>query len=101
MTQINDGGNFKYNQIIRKSLRSAGLSELYLGQKYDYLVVSTRKCLHIVLKGTNYNWETQLSEGNMKKPGSKIYDGETYVKARVLRSMNETPLRVLVEFTPS
>ena len=25
MTQINDGGNFKYNQIIRKSLRSAGL----------------------------------------------------------------------------
>ena len=55
MTQINDGGNFKYNQIIRKSLRSAGLSELYLGQKYDYLVVSTRKCLHIVLKGTNYN----------------------------------------------
>ena len=61
MTQINNGGNFKYNQIIRKSLRSAGLhtlrklSELYLGQKYDYLVVSTRKCLHIVLKGTNYN----------------------------------------------
>ena len=33
-----------------------------------------------MLKGTNYNWETQLSEGNMKKQGSKIYDGETYVK---------------------
>ena len=82
---------------LDRSTHLRKLSELYLGQKYDYLVVSTRKRPHIVLKGTKYNW---LSERNVKRPGNKIYDGKTYVKARVLRSMKETPFRVVVEFTP-
>ena len=48
-------------RIIRKifslgwSTHLRKLSELYLGQKYDYLVVSTRKCPDIVPKDTNYN----------------------------------------------
>ena len=97
---VDDGGDFKYDWIIRKipalgrSTHLRTLSELYHGQKYDYIVVSTRKCPHIVLK------KIQLSEGNVKKPGSKIYDGKTYVKARVLQSMKKSPFRVVVEFTP-
>ena len=85
---------------LGRSTHLRKLSELYLGQKYDYPVVSTRKCLDIVLRGTNYNWKIKPRKGNAKRPGSKIYDGNTYVKARVLRSMKETPFRVVVEFTP-
>ena len=46
---------------LGRSTHIRKLSELYLGQKYDYLVISTRKCPDIVSKDTNYNWETQLS----------------------------------------
>ena len=58
---VDDGGDFKYDWIIWKipalgrSTHLRKLSEQYHGQKYDYIVVSTRKCPHIVLK------EIQLS----------------------------------------
>ena len=58
---VDDGGDLKYDWIIRKipalgrSTHLRTLSELYHGQKYDYIVVSTRKCSHIALK------EIQLS----------------------------------------
>ena len=54
-----NSGHFEYEETLRISalgwstdLRQ--LAELNFIQLYDYLVVSTRKYRHIVLKGTNY-----------------------------------------------
>ena len=55
-----DSGDFRYDETIRKisalgwSTDLRQLPELNFIQLYDYLVVSTRKYRHIVLKGTNY-----------------------------------------------
>jgi len=51
--------NFKMTLSSGSSTDLCQLPELNLIQLYDYLVVSTRKCRHIVLKGTNYirNWD--------------------------------------------
>ena len=63
--------------------RSAQLPELNFIKLYDYLIVSTRKYHHIVLKGSN-----------------QLHEDKTYVKASVLPSMKKTPYRVVVEFSP-
>ena len=55
-----NSGDFKYDETLRQisalgwftDLRQ--LPELNFIQLYDYLVVSTRKYRHIVLKGTNF-----------------------------------------------
>ena len=55
-----NSGNFKYDETLRQisalgwftDLRQ--LPELNFIQLHDYLVVSTRKYRHIVLKGTNF-----------------------------------------------
>lgn len=53
-------GDFKYDETLR-GISALGwstdlrqLPELNFIQLYDYLVVSTRKYRHIVLKGTNF-----------------------------------------------
>ena len=79
------------------------LPELNFIQLYDYLVVSTRKYRHIVLKGTNYKKLKSYQfffEGNVKRLESKTHEDKTYVKASVLPSMKKSPYRVVVEFTP-
>ena len=78
------------------------LPELNFIQLYDYLVVSTRKYRHIVLKGTNYKKLKSYQfffEGNVKRLETKTHENRTYVKARVL-PWKKTPYRVVIEFTP-
>lgn len=102
-------GDFKYDEILRQisalgwSTDLRQLPELNFIQLYDYLVVSTRKYRHIVLKGTNYKKLKSYQfffEGNVKRLESKAYQGKTYVKASVLPSMKKNSYRVLVEFSP-
>jgi len=102
-------GDFKYDETLRRiyalgwSTDLRQLPELNFIQLYDYLVVSTRKYCHIVLKGTNYKKLKSYQfffEGNVKRLESKTHENKTYVKASVLPSMKKTPYRVVVEFTP-
>ena len=51
---------------LGRSTHLRKFSELYLGQKYDYLVVSTRKCPHIVLRGTIKTEKLNLDKGTRK-----------------------------------
>lgn len=73
-------GDFKYDEILRQisalgwSTDLRQLPELNFIQLYDYLVVSTRKYRHIVLKGTNYKKLKSYQfffEGNVKRLESK------------------------------
>ena len=73
-------------------------------QLYEYLVVSTRKYRHIILKGTHYKKLKSYQfffEGNVKKLESKVFENKAYVRATVLPSMKKTPYRVVVEFAPT
>ena len=72
--QNNDG--FQYEPTIRRisalgwSTDLGDLPEMNFIQLYDYLVVSTRKYRHIVLKGTNYKKLKSYQfffEGNVRK----------------------------------
>lgn len=55
-----NSGHFKYDETMRRisalgwSTNLRQLPELNFIQLYDYLVVSTRKDRHILLKGTHY-----------------------------------------------
>ena len=55
-----NSGDFKHDETLRRtsalgwSTDLRQLPELNFIQLYDYLVVSTRKYRHIVLKGTNF-----------------------------------------------
>ena len=102
-------GEFKYDEVLRRisalgwSTDLRQLPELNFIQLYDYLVVSTRKYRHIVLKGTNYKKLKSYQfffEGNVKRLETKTHENRTYVKASVLPSMKKTPYRVVIEFTP-
>ena len=104
-----NSGHFEYEDTLRRisalgwSTDLRQLPELNFIQLYDYLVVSTRKYRHIVLKGTNYKKLKSYQfffEGNVKRLESKVYQGKTYVKASVLPSMKKNPYRVIVEFSP-
>ena len=56
------------------------LPEMNFIQLYDYLVVSTRKYRHIVLKGTHYKKLKSYQfffEGNVKKLESKVFQNKT------------------------
>ena len=78
------------------------LPELNFIQLYDYLVVSTHKYRHIVLKGTNYKKLKSYQfffEGNVKRLETKTHENRTYVKASVSPS-KKTRYRVVIEFTP-
>ena len=103
-------GDFKYDAAMRRisalgwSTDLRQLPEMNFIQLYDYLVVSTRKYRHIVLKGTHYKKLKSYQfffEGNVKKLESKVFDNKTYVKANVLPSMKKTPYRVVVELSPT
>ena len=104
-----NSGDFKYDETLRRisalgwSTDLRQLPELNFIQLYDYLVVSTRKYRHIVLKGINYKKLKSYQfffEGNVKRLESKTHEDKTYVKASVLPSMKKTPYRVVVEFRP-
>ena len=104
-----NSGHFEYEDTLRRisalgwSTDLRQLPELNFIQLYDYLVVSTRKYRHIVLKGTNYKKLKSYQfffEGNVKRLESKVFQGKTYVKASVLPSMKKNPYRVIVEFSP-
>ena len=75
-----NSGDFKYDETLRRisalgwSTDLRQLPELNFIQLYDYLVVSTRKYRHIVLKGTNYKKLKSYQfffEGNVKRLESK------------------------------
>ena len=73
-------------------------------QLYDYVVVSTRKYRHIVLKGTNYKKLESSKfffEGNVKKLECKNHDNKRYFRANVLPLMKKTPYPVVIEFSPT
>ena len=56
------------------------LPEMNFIQLYDYLVVSTRKYRHIVLKGTHYKKLKTYQcffEGNVKKLERKVFENKT------------------------
>ena len=106
---VETSGNFQYDETLRQisalgwSTDLRQLPEMNFIQLYDYLVVSTPKYRHIVLKGTNYKKLKSYQfffEGNMKRLECKVYRGQTYVKASVLPSMKKNPYRVIVEFSP-
>ena len=78
--------------------------EMNFVQLFDYLVASTRKYRHIVLKGTNYKKLKSYQfffEGNVKKLECKGHDNKSYVRATVLPSMKKSAYRVVVEFSPT
>lgn len=78
------------------------LPKMNFVQLYDYLVVSTRKYRHIVLKGTNYKKLKSYQfffEGNVKKLKCKGHDNKSYVRANVLPSMKKSAYRVVVELS--
>ena len=104
-----NSGHFEYEDTLRRisalgwSTDLRQLPELNFIQLYDYLVVSTRKYRHIVLKGTNYKKLKSYQfffEGNVKRLECKVYHGKTCVKASFLPSMKKNPYRVIVEFSP-
>ena len=69
---------------------------------YDYLLVSTRKYRHIVLRGTHYEKLKSYQfffEGSIKWLASKFFENKTYVRANVLPSMKKTPYRAVLEFS--
>ena len=69
------------------------LTEMNFIQLYDYLVVSTRKYRHIVLRGTHYEKLKSnqcVFEGNVKRLESKVFVNKTYARANVLHSMKKT-----------
>ena len=69
------------------------LIEMNFIQLYDYLVVSTRKYRHIVLRGTHYEKLKSnqcVFEGNVKRLEIKVFVNKTYVRANVLHSMKKT-----------
>ena len=78
-------GDFKYDETLRRisalgwSTDLRQLPELnQFIQLYDYLVVSTRKYRHIVLKGTNYKKSYQFFfEGNVKRLESETHEYKT------------------------
>lgn len=101
---------FKYDSTMRRisalgwSTDLRNLPEMNFVQLYDYLVVSTRKYRHIVLKGTNYKKHKSYQfffEGNVKKLECKNHDTKKYLRANVLPSMKKTPYRVVIEFSPT
>ena len=101
---------FKYDSTMRRisalgwSTDLRNLPEMNFVQLYDYVVVSTRKYRHIVLKGTNYKKLKSYQfffEGNVKKLECKNHDNKRYVRANVLPSMKKTPYRVVIEFSPT
>jgi len=58
-------------------------------------VVSTRKYRHILLKGTHYKKLKSYQfffEGNVKQLESKVFQGQSYMKASVVPSMKKKPL---------
>ena len=108
--QGQDQCDFKYEATMRRisalgwSSDLRDLPEMNFIQLYDYLVVSTRKYRHIVLKGTHYKKLKSYQfffEGNVKKLETKLFENKTYVRANVLPSMKRTPYRVVVEFAPT
>ena len=91
--------DFKYDSTMRGisalgwSTDLRNLPEMNFVQLYDYLVVSTRKYRHIVLKGTNYKKLKSYQlffEGNVKKLECKGHDNKSYVRANVLPSMKKS-----------
>ena len=101
---------FKYDSTMRRisalgwSTDLRNLPEMNFVQLYDYVVVSTRKYRHIVLKGTNYKKLKSYQfffEGNVKRLECKNHDNKRYVRANVLPSMKKTPYRVVIEFSPT
>ena len=101
-------GDFKYDEALRWiyalgwSTDLCQLPELYFIQLYDYLVVSTHKYRHIVLKGTNYKKLKSYQfffEGNVERLETKTHENRTYVKGSVVPS-KKTPYRVVIGFTP-
>ena len=104
------GEEFKYDVIMQKisalgwSSDLQHLPEMNFIQLYDYLVVSTRKYRHIVLKGTHYKKLKSYQfffEGNVEKLEVKLFENKTYVRANVLPSMKRMPYGVVVEFSPT
>ena len=93
-------GKFKYDEVLRRisalgwSTDLRQLPELNFIQLYNYLVVSTRKYRHIVLKGTNYKKLKSYQfffEGNLKRLETKTHENRTYVKASVLPCLVPRP----------
>ena len=73
-------------------------------QLYNYVLVSTRKYRHIVLKGTNYKKLKSYKfffDGNVKKIDCKNHDNKRYVRENVLYSMKKMPYRIVIEFSPT
>lgn len=91
--------DFKYDSTMRGisalgwSTDLRNLPEMNFVQLYNYLVASTRKYRHIVLKGTNYKKLKSYQfffEGNVKKLECKGHDNKSYVRANVLPSMKKS-----------
>ena len=102
--------DFKYDSMMRRisalgwSTDLRNLPEMNFVQLYDYLVVSTHKYRHIVLKGTNYKKLKSYQfffEGNVKKLECKGHDNKSYVRVNVFPLMKKSAYRVVVEFSPT
>ena len=84
-----DQSDFKYQATIRRisalgwSTDLRHLPEMNFLQLYNYLVVSTRKYRHNVLKGTHYKKLKSyqfIFQGNLKKLASKVFENKAYVR---------------------
>ena len=109
-TDARNDEEFKYDSTMRRisalgwSTDLRQLPEMNFVQLYDYVVVSTRKYRHIVLKGTNYKKLKSYQfffEGNVKKLECKTHNSKRYVRANVLPSMKKTPYQVVIELSPA
>ena len=95
--QGQDECDFKYEETMRRisalgwSSDLRDLSEMNFIQLCDYLVVSTRKYRHIILKGTHYkklkSYQFFSKETLKIKLETELFDNKTYIRGNVLPSM--------------
>ena len=95
--------NYGKDSALEWSSDLRNLPAINFIQLYDYPVVSTRKYLHNMLRGTHYDKLKSCKfflEENVKKLEGKIFENKTYVMENVLHSMKKTPNRAVLEFSP-
>ena len=83
-----------------KGFQCLNFQQMNFIQLYDYLIVSTCKYRHIVLKGTHKKFKSYqfFFKGNIKKSETELFENKTYERVNILPSMKRTPYRVVVGF---
>ena len=104
--EIKSDEDFKYNSTMRRisalewSTDLRNFPEMNFVHLYDYVVVSTHKYRHLVLKGANY--KKLKSYHFFFKGNDRSWNAnKKNVRENVLPSMKKTPYLEFIEFSPA